>query len=102
VREEIFKQGIVNPTALGMILHSERKRIITQAHLLDDVIGQTPGFDLATVRQSINRLMMRAVHFFETVPSGALVSKRLDIMILHLGKFMTGNVELERAAERDI
>ena len=85
-----------------MILDGQGKRIIAQAHLLDDVVGHAPGFDLATVPQSIDRLMVRTVYFFETVPSGTVVAQRLDIMILHLGQFMTGNVKLERATEGDV
>ena len=38
-REEIFKQRIINRSALGMILHAQRKGMIPQADLLDDAIA---------------------------------------------------------------
>lgn len=68
-----------------MILHGERKWIIAQPDLLDDIVGRAPGFDFATVRQPIDRLMVRTVYLREAVPSGTVVAQRLDIVIFLLG-----------------
>src|SRR6266852_3286101 len=85
-----------------MILHGEGKRIIAQAHLLDDVVGRAPSLDGKSLRDAINRLMMRAVYFFETMTGGTVVAQRLDILIFLLGEIVAFDVKLERAAERDI
>ena len=41
-----------------MVLDRESEGIITQAHLLDDIVVGAPGFDFETVCEPIDRLMM--------------------------------------------
>src|ERR1700704_4710810 len=62
--EKIFEQPVVNVSALGMILNGKGEWMIAQTNLLDDVVGRAPGLDFETVRDAIDRLMMRAIHFF--------------------------------------
>ncbi len=85
-----------------MVLHSESKRIIAQSYLLDDVIGCTPGLNFQTFPESIDRLMMGAIHFFKTMARFAIRSERLDIVRLLIRQVMASDVEMESAAERDI
>ena len=85
-----------------MILYSEGEWAIPQAHLLNDVIGSGPRFDFEIVRNLIDRLVMRTVYFVESVSRVFVVLERLDIAFFLFGKIMARNVELERAAERDI
>ena len=85
-----------------MILHRERIGIIAQTKLLDDVVGRAPRFHLATLRETIDCLMMRAVYFFKTVGCVPIDPQRLDVVILLFGQIVAANIELERAAERDV
>ena len=85
-----------------MILHSDGEWVIPQAHLFNDVIRSAPGVDLETVCNASDRLMMRAVYPFEAMSRVSVVTQRLDIVLFLFGKIMAGNVELQRAAERDI
>src|SRR4029077_6886665 len=56
--KEIFEERVVDLSTLGMILDGQRKWIIAQAHLLDDVVISAPRFDFETVCDTIDRLMM--------------------------------------------
>src|SRR5205814_7039210 len=85
-----------------MVLDSESKRIIAQSYLLDDVVGCTPGFNFQTFAESIDRLMMGAIHFFKTMARFAIRSKRLNIVRLLIRQVMARDIEMESAAERDI
>ena len=73
--EEIFEEGVVNLSALGMVLDRESEGIITQTHLLDDIIVGAPGFDFETVCQPIDGLMMRTVYIFESMLGLAVVTQ---------------------------
>lgn len=57
-RKEIFEERVIDFSTLGMILDRQRKRIIAQAHLLDDIVIGAPSFDFETVGDAIDRLMM--------------------------------------------
>src|SRR5207237_8017656 len=46
--------------------------------------------------------MMRASHVFNLVRCLCVGTQRLDVVVLLFGKFVTGNVELQSAAERDV
>src|SRR4030095_13877843 len=85
-----------------MILDSESEGVIAQFHLLDDVIGGAPGLHFETGAQFVDRLMMRAIHFFKTMACFAIGSERLDIVCLLMRQVMASDVEMESAAERDI
>jgi len=85
-----------------MELHAESERIVAQFYLLDDVIGCTPRLHCKTSTRFIDRLMMRAIHFFEAMTRPAIRSQRLDIMGLLLRQVMAGDIEMKRTAERDI
>ena len=85
-----------------MILYSEGEWAIPQAHLLDDVIGSGPRFDLEVFCESIDRLVMRAVYLFVAMSCVSVVTQWLDIALFLLWKIMAQNVELECAAERHI
>ena len=43
---------------LGMVLDRESEGIITETHLLDDIVIGAPGFDFETVCEPIDGLMM--------------------------------------------
>src|SRR6266480_6016818 len=101
-REEIIEQLIINLSTLGMVLDSESEGIIAQFHLLDDVIGSAPGLHFETGAQFVNRLMMRAIHFFKTMARFAIGSQGLDIVRLLIRQVMACDVEMETAAERDV
>src|SRR5437763_1455599 len=45
---------------------------------------------------------MGTIHFFESMRGFCVGTKRLDVVIFLFGKFVSWNVEIERAAERDI
>src|SRR5437667_12710779 len=85
-----------------MILHGKGEWITAEADLLDDVIGRAPRFYLQPFAQSIDRLVMGTVHPFEAMLCRRVATQRLDIVLLLFGKFVPGNVQLERAAERDV
>src|ERR1051325_5259082 len=101
-RNKIGKQLLVTIAPFRVILDGEGERIITEPHLLDDVIGGAPGFDLETVAEFIERLMMRTVDLIETMRGGAIGPQRLDIVVLHFRRVVPLNIEVERPAERDI
>src|SRR5438034_795793 len=50
-----------------MILDAKGERIIAQPHLLDDAVGRAPGFHFQAVAESLDRLVMGAVHFVEAM-----------------------------------
>src|SRR2546423_7410085 len=83
VRNKIGEQLLITIAPLGMILDGEREGIIAESHLLDDVIGGAPGFDLEAVPEFIEGLMMRAVNFIKAMRGRALRPQRLDVVILH-------------------
>jgi hypothetical protein len=85
-----------------MILHGNGEGIIAQPHLLDDIVEWAPRFDFETVCDPIDRLMVRAVYFFESMLRGYVVTQRLNVLLLLFGEFMPRNVEPKRSAERDI
>src|SRR6266849_42917 len=85
-----------------MILHGEREWIVSQTHLLDDIVEWAPRFDFETVCDPIDRLMVRTVYFFESMLRGCVVTQRLNVSLLLFGEFMPRNVEPKSAAERDI
>jgi len=72
VRNEIGEQFLVTGAPLGMILDRERKRIIAQPDLLDDVIARAPGFDFEAVAEFVEGLVMRTVDLIEPM-SGRLI-----------------------------
>src|SRR5947208_16254857 len=85
-----------------MILDREREWIVPQAHLLDNVVGSAPRFDFETVRDSIDRLMVRAVYFFESMIRSRVITQRLNIVVFLVRALVTRNIELKAATERDI
>src|SRR5207247_3337174 len=87
---------------LRMILDPERVWIIPQAHFVDNVVGSPPRFDFEAVRNPIDRLMVRAVYFFESMIRSRIVTQRLNIVVFLVGVLVTRNIELKRATERDI
>src|SRR6266568_1698115 len=101
-REEIIEQLIINLSSFGMVLHSKSEGIVAQSCLFDDVIGGAPRLHFETGAQFVNRLMMRAIHFFKGMARFAVGSERLDIMRLLIRQVMASDVEMESAAERDI
>ena len=56
--KKIFEERRIMWIAFRMILHRERVGMIAQTKLLDDVVGGAPRFYFATLRESIDRLMM--------------------------------------------
>src|SRR6266446_948826 len=99
---KIIEQLIINLSALGMVLHSESEGIVAQFYLLDDVIGCAPRFHFETGAQFVDRLVMRAIHFFKAMTRPVIRSQRLDIMRLLLRQVMASDVEMKGTAERDI
>src|SRR5437764_15229369 len=85
-----------------MVLDRETERMIAETHLLDDVVGRAPRFDFEAVAKFIEGLMMRAVDLIEAMSCGAIGAQRLDIAVLHFGRVMAGNVEMQGAAESDV
>ncbi len=85
-----------------MILHRNREWIIPQTHLLDDIVGSAPRFDCETVRDSIDRLMVRTIYFLESMIRGRVVTQLLNIIVFLVGELVIWNIELKRAAKRDI
>src|SRR6266699_2177694 len=101
-REEIIEQLIINLSSFGMVLHSKSEGIVAQSCLFDDVIGGAPRLHFETGAQFVNRLMMRAIHFFKGMARFAVGSERLDIVRLLIGQVMACDIEMESAAERDV
>src|SRR5438874_1158629 len=101
-RNKIGEQLLVTVTALGMVLDRESERIIAEPHLLDDVVGGAPGFDFEAVAEFIEGLVMRAVDLIEAMSCGAIGAQWLDIVVLHFGRVVAGNVEMQGAAESDV
>ena len=75
-----------------MILHGQGEWITSEADLLDDVIGRAPRFYFQPFAESIDRLVMGAVHPFEAMLRRRVVTQRLNIVLLLFGKFVPGNV----------
>src|ERR1043166_837128 len=82
-RNKIGEQRFVTVAALRVILDGERERIIAEPHLFDDVVSGAPGFDLETVAEFVERLVMRTIDLVEAVRRAAIRPQRLDIVILH-------------------
>src|SRR4051812_24213006 len=99
---KIGEELIVSLSALRVVLDGECKGIISKPHLLDDVVGFAPGFDFEPLAEAIHRLVMRAVNQVETMARRLVGAQWLDILLFHLRRVMTGNVEVERTAERDV
>src|SRR3954462_8401111 len=102
MRNEIGEQFFITLAALRVVLAREGEGIIAEPHLLDPVIGRAPGFDLETVAEFIQRLMMRAVHLLKAMGSGTVRPQRLDIVLLLVRRVMSGNSQPQRAAKRDV
>lgn len=85
-----------------MILHSECKRIIAQAHLLDDVVRSAPGFHLETVCRPIHCLMMRAVYSLKPMRGYGGVPERLNVVLFLLWQVMAWNIEPQRSAQSHV
>ena len=73
-RNKIGEEFFVTVATLGMVLHGQRERIIAEPDLLDDIVGGAPRFDLETVAEFIEGLMMRAVYLIEAVSGGTIGS----------------------------
>src|SRR6266487_1272531 len=99
---KIIEQLIINLSPLGMVLHAESEGIVAQSYLLDDVIGCAPRLHFETGAQFIDRLMMRAIHFFKTMARPAIGSQRLDVVRLLPRQIMASDVEMKGTAERDV
>src|SRR5438552_1889674 len=102
---EFFIGWPIHPELIEQDLHIGELvvvAIVAQFYLLDDVIGCTPRLHFKTSTRFIDRLMMRAIHFFEAMTRPAIRSQRLDIMGLLLRQVMAGDVEMKRTAECDI
>src|SRR6478672_11319701 len=93
-REEIFEERVVNLPSLRMILDREREWVIAQPHLLDNTVGGGPALNYEIIRDTIDRLVMRAVYFLESMRRVRVVLQRLNIAVFLTGKIMPGNVEL--------
>src|SRR5205809_3442592 len=93
---------MLNLSSFGMVLDSESEGIIAQFPLLVGVIIGAPRLHFETGAQFVNRLMMRAIHFFKGMARFAVGSERLDIVRLLIGQVMACDVEMESAAEGDI
>src|SRR3954467_4640724 len=85
-----------------MILNSQRVRMIADAKLFDDVVRRAPCLHFATGGETIDRLMMRAVHALEARRCVTINTQWLDVVILLFGQIMTANIEPERAVEGDV
>ena len=85
-----------------MILDRQREWIIPQANLLDDIVIGAPSFDVETVCDAIDRLMMRRVYVFESMLRAAVVTQWLNVLLFLFRQSMSGNVERERATKRHI
>ena len=101
-RNKICEKLVVTVAPLRVILDREGEGIIAEPDLLDDVIGRAPGFDLEAVSEFIEGLVVRTVDLFEPMRRGPVGAERLDIVLLHFRRVVTGNVEVESAAERDV
>ena len=85
-----------------MVLDAHTPRIIREPHLLDDAIASVPGFHDEAIGDAIEGLMVRAVHHGKTVPRAGVEAQGLDVGALHLGDIVAADVEVQRAAEREI
>ena len=85
-----------------MILHRQGKGIVAQFYLFDDIICGAPRFYFKTGTKLVDRLMMRAIYFLETMARIAIGAKRLNVVGLLIGQIMTTDVEVKRAAECDV
>jgi len=83
-------------------LDTESEGIIPESDLFDDVVVRAPRFDFEAFAERIDRLVMRAVYFLEAMGRFGVGTQRLNVVILLLGKFVAWNVELQRAAKRNI
>jgi hypothetical protein len=90
VTREGVEEGLIKGIALGVVLDAKAERIIAQARLLDHLIVHATRFNDQTGTETIERLMMGTVD----------VSQGLDILKLEL--VVIGDVEMERAAQRNI
>ena len=70
--------------------------------MFDDVVEGAPRFDFTIICQAIDRLMMRAVYFLETMCRFAIITQWLNVMVAHLREFVPRNVELECPTKGDV
>ena len=99
---KIGEETFVTVPALGMILDRERKRIIAQPHLLDDVVGLAPGLHFEAVPEPIDGLVMGAVDAIEAMRGRAIGAQWLNVVSLHFRRVVPGNIEAQGAAQRDV
>ena len=76
--------------------------MISQPHLLDDVVSSAPCFNFQAFAEPVDCLVMRAIHARKTMRRRSLAPKLLNVVIFLLGQPMPWNIELERAAKRDV
>ena len=99
---KISEKLFITVAPFRMILHRQGERMVPQPHLLDDVIGCAPGLDLQALTEPVERLVMRAVDELEAMLRRAVSPQRLDVVLLHLGRVVPGNIEPQRTAQRDV
>ena len=85
-----------------MILHRQGEGIVAQFYLFDDIICGAPRFYFKTGTKLVDRLMMRAIYFLKTMACFAIGAKRLNVVRLLIRQVMTADVEVKRAAKRDV
>src|SRR6476620_7152980 len=101
-RNKIGKELVVTLAPFRVILDREGEGIIAEPDLLDDVIGCAPGFDLQTVSEFIEGLVMRAVDLLESMCRRPVGAERLDIVVLHFRGVVIGYFEVKRTPESDV
>ena len=85
-----------------MILHAETPGIAADPHLLDDPVRLAPRLDFERIGDTIQRLVMRAIHAGERIFRPRFVTQRLEIRRFQLRKIVAADIEEQRPAERYI
>ena len=98
--DENVEEWIIKRIALGMVLYTQSEGVIAKPRLLDHIVVRAPGLDFQPGTEFVERLVMRAVDAGNLNGRTICIPQRLDVFEFEF--VVIRNVEMERAAERDI
>ena len=94
------EEGVVEGIAFGMVLHAQAEGVVAEPHLLDHVVVRAPGLDFQAGTGLVQGLVMGAVDAGNLNGGAAGIAQELDVLELEF--VVVRNVEMKRAAKRDI
>jgi hypothetical protein len=81
-----------------MVLDGQGEGVIAQTDLLNNIIVGTPSFDLETICEPVDCLVMRTVYVVELMGCFAVETQPLNVLFFFLRQPVARNIQPERAA----